>query len=409
VKPTALRWYVIRAEQYLQAVSQQRLTAHTPQEVTDYLEKLGRRSSMAAWHYGQTVEAIQHVFLMREAAWARQFAWAYWQVSARTLPVTHPTIAPETATVTMQAQSPQTQTSSVPRARVRETHAQSLDAVLVDMRRRGYAIRTERAYGSWVTRYLAFMGHAAPWSLGHAAVTAFLQHLAVARHVTASTQNQARDALGFFYQHIVRQPLGDLDAFVRAQGPQRLPVVLTRTEVGKLLAHVPGTYGLMASLLYGAGLRLMDGLRLRVKDIDFASTQIVGRDGKGQKDRVVPLPQRLVAPLQQHLAMVKRLHQADLAQGYGAVSMPHALARKSPQAPTEWRWQYVFPSARLSADPRSAALRRPHVHENGLQQAVKQAAQAAALTQPATCHSLRHSFAIHLLEDGYDIRTVQEL
>jgi integron integrase len=346
---------------------------------------------------------------MREAAWARQFDWAYWKVSARTLPVTHPTIARETATVTMQAQSPQKQTSSVPLARVRDTHAQSLDALLVDMRRRGYAIRTERAYGSWVTRYLAFMGHADPWSLGHAAVTAFLQHLAVERHVTASTQNQARDAVVFFYQHILRQPLGDLDAFVRAKGPQRLPVVLTRTEVGKLLAHVPGTYGLMASLLYGAGLRLMDGLRLRVKDIDFASTQIVVRAGKGQKDRVVPLPQRLVEPLQQHLAMVKRLHQADLAQGYGAVYLPHALARKYPQAPTEWRWQDVFPSARLSADPRSAAIRRHHVHENGLQQAVKQAAQAAALTKPANCHSLRHSFATHLLEDGYDIRTVQEL
>jgi integron integrase len=409
VKPTAIRWYVIRAEQYLQAVSHQRLTEHTPQDVTDYLEKLGRRSRMAEWQYCQTVDAIQHLFLMSEAAWARQFDWAYWKVSARTLPVTHPTIARETATVTMQAQIPQKQTSSVPLARVRDTHAQSLDALLVEIRRRGYSIRTERAYGSWVTRYLAFMGNADPCSLGHAAVTAFLQHLAVERQVTASTQNQARDALVFFYQHILRQPLGDLDEFVRAKGPQRLPVVLTRTEVGKLLAHVPGTYGLMASLLYGAGLRLMDCIRLRVKDIDFAYTQIVVRDGKGQKDRVVPLPQRLVEPLQQHLAMVKRLHQADLAQGYGTVYMPHALARKYPQAPTEWRWQYVFPSARLSADPRSAAIRRHHVHENGLQKAVKKAAQAAALTKPANCHSLRHSFATHLLEDGYDIRTVQEL
>jgi integron integrase len=165
----------------------------------------------------------------------------------------------------------------------------------------------------------------------------------------------------------------------------------------------------MASLLYGAGLRLMDCIQLRVKDIDFAYNQIVVRDGKGQKDRVVPLPQRLVEPLQQHLAMVKRLHQADLAQGYGTVYMPHALARKYPQAPTEWRWQYVFPSARRSADPRSGAIRRHHVHENGLQKAVKKAAQAAALTKLANCHSLRHSFATHLLEDGYAIRTVQEL
>ncbi len=407
VKPTALRWYVIRAEQYLQAVPQKRLTEHTPQDVTDYLEQLGRIGRMAEWQYCQTVDAIQNLFLMGEAAWARQFDWAYWKLSARTLPVTHPTIAREAGTVTRRAQTPQT--SSVPLARVRDTHAPSLDALMVEIRRRSYSIRTERSYESWVTRYLAFSGNADPCGLGQAEVMAFLQHLAVERQVTASTQNQARDALVFFYQHILRQPLGDLDELVRAKRPQLLPVVLTRTEVGKLLAHVPGTHGLMAALLYGTGMRLMDCIRLRVKDIDFAYNQIVVRTGKGQKDRVVPLPQRLVEPLQQHLAMVKRLHQADLAQGYGTVYMPHALARKYPQAPTEWGWQYVFPSARLSADPRSGAIRRHHVHENGLQKAVKKAAQAAALTKPANCHSLRHSFATHLLEDGYDIRTVQEL
>jgi integron integrase len=238
---------------------------------------------------------------------------------------------------------------------------------------------------------------------------AFLQHLAVERQVTASTQNQALNALVFLYQHILRQPLGDLDGFGRAKRPQRLPVVFTRPEVGKLLAHMHGTHGLMASLLYGTGMRLMDCIRLRVKDIDFAYHQIVVRDGKGQKDRVEPLPQRLVAPLQQHLGPVQRLHQADLAQGYGAVYMPHALARKYPQAPTEWGWQDVFPSARLSVDPRGGAIRRHHAHENGLHKAVKHAAQAAALTKPANCHSLRHSFATHLWENGYDIRTVQEL
>ena len=253
------------------------------------------------------------------------------------------------------------------------------------------------------------MGHADPCGLGHAEVRAFLQHLAVERQVTASTHNQARNALVFLYQHIVRQPLGDLDRFVRAKRPQWLPVVFTRTEIGKLRAHRHGTHGLMASLLYGTGMRLMDCIRLRVQDSDFAYNQIVVRDGKGQKDRVVPLPQRLVELLQQHLGTVKRLHQADLAQGYGAVSMPHALARTYPQAPTEWGWQYVFPSARLSVDPRSGAIRRHHVHDNGLQKAVKHAAQDAALTKPVNCHRLRHSFATHLLENGYDMRTVQDL
>ena len=409
VKPTAVRWYVIRAEQYLQAIAHKRLTEHIPQDVTDYLEKLGSIGRMAAWQYCQTVDAIQHLFLLGEVAWAQHFDWTYWKVSARTLPVTHPTIAREATTVTTRAKTSHIQTGSVSLARGRDTQAPSLDALIVEIRRRGYSIRTECAYASWVTRYCAFIGNADPCGLGHTEVMAFLQHLAVERQVAASTQNQALNALVFFYQHILRQPLGDLDGLVRAKGPQRLPVVLTRTEVGKLLAHLRGTHGLMASMLYGTGMRLMDCIRLRVKDIDFAYNQIVVRNGKGQKDRVVPLPQRLVEPLRQHLGAVQRLHQADLAQGYGVVYMPYALARKYPQASTEWGWQYVFPSARLSVDPRSGAIRRHHVHENGLQKAVKYAAQAAALTKPANCHSLRHSFATHLLEDGYDIRTVQEL
>jgi integrase len=188
-----------------------------------------------------------------------------------------------------------------------------LDALRAEIRRRGYSIRTEQAYESWIIRYLAFVGDADPCGVGDAEVRAFLQYLAVERQVTASTQNQALNALVFLYQNILQQPRGDLDGLVRAKRPQRLPVVLTRTEVGKLLAHMHGTHGLMASLLYGTSMRLMDCIRLRVKDIDFAYNQIVVRDGKGQKDRVVPLPQRLVEPLQQHLGAVKRLHQADLA------------------------------------------------------------------------------------------------
>src|SRR2546423_10468374 len=223
---------------------------------------------MAEWQYCQTVDAIQNLCLLGEVAWAQHFDWAYWKVSARTLPVTHPTIAREAVTVTMRAKTPPKQTDSVSLAKGRDTHAPSLDALMAEIRRRGYSIRTERAYANWVTRYFAFVGNADPCGLGHAEVMAFLQHLAVERQVTASTQNQALNALVFFYQHILRQPLGDLDGFVRAKRPQRLPVVLTRTKVGKLLAHMPGRPGLRASLLYGTGMRLMDCIRLRVKDID---------------------------------------------------------------------------------------------------------------------------------------------
>ena len=392
VQSTAARWYVIRAEQYLQAFLHKRLADHTPQDVTDYLEKLGRIGSIADWQYRQTVDALQQLFVTSEVSWVQQFDWAYWKASARTLPVHHPTIAREAAPATVRGNAEHQQMGGASLARVRDTPPALLDALRAEIRRRGYSIRTEQAYESWVARYLAFVGDADPCGVGDAEVRAFLQHLAVERLVTASTQNQALNALVFFSQHVLQQPLGDLDGFVRAKRPQRLPVVLTRGAVGKLLEHMHGTHGLMAALLYGTGMRLMDCIRLRVKDIDFAYNHIVVRDGKGQKDRVVPLPQRLVEPLQQHLKTVQCLHQADLHQGYGAVFMPHALARKYPQAPKEWGWQYVFPSARLSVDPRSGVIRRHHVHENGLQKAVKKAAQDAALTKPVNCHTLRHSF-----------------
>ena len=393
VQSTAARWYVIRAEQYLQAFLHKRLADHTPQDVTDYLEKLGRIGSITDWQYRQTVDALQQLFVTSEVSWVQQFDWAYWKASARTLPVHHPTIAREAAPATVRGNAEHQQMGGASLARVRDTPPALLDALRAEIRRRGYLIRTEQAYESWVARYLAFVGDADPCGVGDAEVRAFLQHLAVERLVTASTQNQALNALVFFSQHVLQQPLGDLDGFVRAKRPQRLPVVLTRAAVGKLLEHMHGTHGLMAALLYGTGMRLMDCIRLHVKDIDFAYNHIVVRDGTGQKDRVVPLPQRLVEPLQQHLKTVQCLHQADLHQGYGAVFMPHALARKYPQAPKEWGWQYVFPSARLSVDLRSGVIRRHHVHENGLQKAVKKAAQDAALTKPVNCHTLRHSFA----------------
>jgi len=225
VQSTAARWYVIRAEHYLQAFVHKRLADHTPQDVTDYLEKLGRIGSIADWQYRQTVEALQHVFVLSEVTWAQQFDWAYWQASARPLSVHHPTIAREAAPAPVRGNAEPQQTGGVSRARVRETPPAWLDALRAEIRRRGYSIRTEQAYESWIARYLAFVGDADPCGVGNAEVKAFLQHLAVERLVTASTQNQALNALVFLYQHIVRQPLGDLDGLVRAKRPQRLPVV----------------------------------------------------------------------------------------------------------------------------------------------------------------------------------------
>ncbi len=261
----------------------------------------------------------------------------------------------------------------------------------------------------WIRRFVFFTGKRHPRELGAAEVTAFLNHLARERNVAAATQNQALSALLFLYREVLALPLPWLDELERVQRPGRLPTVLTRGEVQRLLAAMRGTKWLMASLLYGAGLRLRECLKLRVKDVDFGYRHIVVRDGKGAKDRVTLLPAPLEEPMKRQIARAREVHEQDLAMGYGTVELPHALERKYPRAPYELGWKFVFPSPRLSRDPRSGVLRRHHVYENYLVRAVKNASRAARILKPVSCHSLRHSFATHLLEAGYDIRTVQEL
>ena len=278
------------------------------------------------------------------------------------------------------------------------------------LRFKRYSIRTEQAYLDWVKRFIRFHGKRHPQTMGADEVRAFLTHLAVEGKVAASTQNQALNALLFLYQRVLQLELPYLDDMERARRPKKLPVVLTRQEARGLLAALAHpTYTLMGWLLYGSGLRLMECVRLRVKDVDFAYRQLIVRDGKGMRDRVTLLPGRLHEPLRLHLAKVKALHEEDLARGGGNVYLPFALERKYPHAARDWGWQYVFPAAKLSVDPRSETRRRHHVGEKSLQNAVKAAVRAAGLTKPASCHSLRHSFATHLLEGGYDIRTIQEL
>jgi integron integrase len=284
-----------------------------------------------------------------------------------------------------------------------------LDQVRGKIRLKHYSLRTEQAYSDWIRRFIRFHGTRHPREMGAAEVESFLTHLAVEGKVAASTQNQAKSALLFLYKEVLESELPWLDNVEQAKAPKRLPVVLTRAEVQALLTRLDGTHWLLASLLYGAGLRLMECLRLRVKDVDFARKEILIRDGKGFKDRVTMLPVALVEPLRAHLERVRELHRQDLAEGFGAVYLPYALERKYPNAAREWIWQYVFPSAKRAVDPRSGETRRHHVQDQALQRAIKQAVRDADLTKPATPHTLRHSFATHLLEGGYDIRTVQEL
>ena len=284
-----------------------------------------------------------------------------------------------------------------------------LDQVRDRLRLKHYSIRTEVQYVQWIRRFILFHAKRHPRELGPKEVEAFLTHLAVEGNVAAATQNQALSALLFLYREVLEIDLPWLDNVVRAKQPARLPVVLTRNEVTALLGRMEGTHGLMARLLYGTGMRLMECVRLRVQDVDFERAEILVRDGKGAKDRVTMLPQSLIPVLREHVQRRRLLYEDDLARGMASVYLPDALERKYPNAATEWGWQYVFVAKGLSIDPRSGIERRHHMDEKLLQRAMKKAVLAAGLAKPATPHTLRHSFATHLLQAGYDIRTVQEL
>jgi integron integrase len=289
--------------------------------------------------------------------------------------------------------------------------SQLLGALRRALRLRHYSPRTEEVYVHWVRRFVRFCGLRHPRELGTAEVTRFLSSLAVERHVSASTQNQALSALVFLYRDVLDIPVGWLSAMVRAKRPARVPIVLSREEVRRVLGKLKGrgTSALVAGVLYGTGMRLLEALRLRAKDVDFAANEITIRGGKGDRDRVTMLPERLKGPLLHHLAAVRAQHEKDLAAGAGWVEMPGALGAKYPNAGREWGWQWVFPATKTYDHAPSGQRRRHHLHETVVQRAFREAVRAAGIAKPASCHTMRHSFATHLLESGYDIRTVQEL
>ena len=389
-------WFVKWAESFATATKGKELRERSAADIRTFLLELSIQPGIQPWQVHQAEEAL--VFLYE--------GFLKLKLGLNSLrPLVPAQGLPAPNSKPRQHFRDQTPSKTEEHARYNKLFSSLRSAIRV----RHYSIRTERAYVQWVARFLSFYKDKSPEYISAGDIQSYLSYLAEERKVAASTQNQALNAIVFFFKEVLKRDPGDFSDFVRAKRPTRIPEVLTRSEVERLLEAMSGVNQLMAGLLYGAGLRLMECIRLRVKDVDFESRRLIIRDGKGRKDRVTMLPERFLHLLKQQLELAKVLYKSDLEKGVAGVYIWPGLDRKYPNAAREWIWQYVFPSNRLSVDPRSHTTRRHHVHASSLQKAVKNTAAKAGLSKRVTCHTLRHSFATHLLENGCDIRTVQEL
>jgi len=407
VSEPIVRWYVIRAEDYIRAFKNHRLKSHTASMLSDYLQEIGGNENLLDWQFRQVVASLKILFVdMVSTDWAASFPWDDWDALAHKLPKNHATVARSYS----QNDSNVTFSDYPSQHKIKELFADVIERVAVEIRLRQYSIRTEQSYIHWLCRFISFNSFAHPNTLEASDVTRYLEYLAVIRKVSASTQNQALNAIAFVYKKVLQIDIGNFSEFVRSKKPKNLPVVLAREEVKALIGEIKhDVYKLMASLMYGCGMRLMECVRLRVLDIDFGYKQIFIRAGKGGKDRVVPLPVKLVGEIRVQMDKVAAFHIQDMGDGVAGVYLPDALARKYPNACKELKWQYLFPAIRPAEDPRTLVRRRHHLHERSVQKNIKQASINAQIMKRVTSHTLRHSFATHLLESGYDIRTVQEL
>jgi len=414
IKSENTRWYVKHAERYLKATSGKPLQHHSAQDFANYLSNLGGNSAFQDWQVDQIVTALKILSEVSGLAWSGTFPWRQFCVTNRpssqgAAPITHQPI-PDKSDILAKHLKDNLELNYSLIHKASSQYSYQIENMQKALRVKRYSIRTEQAYLSWFIRYIAFHQFRDPNMLEEDNISAFLDFLVVEKKVSASTQNQALSALLFYYRQVLQREISDKLRFTRSSRSKRLPVVLSKAEVRRLLTEIKHpTYWLMSSLLYGSGLRLMECIRLRVQDIDFDYRQLIVREAKGKKDRVVPLAAKLMTPLQEQINQTKAQHEIDLASGLGSVYLPEALSRKYPNAEKEFRWQYVFPSKKISIDPRGETYRRHHQHETALQQHIKRAAETAGINKRVSCHALRHSFATHLLENGYDIRTVQEL
>lgn len=401
IHDSAHRWYARHVKAFLASFNGKKLSDLSAKAVELHFKQLNPNQFPFDWQHLQYIEAIE-ILLTRTAnlTWANDISWDECKLATYAITRKHATLARETDGI-----NPVEPRFS---GELTTPHRDSLVALSRILREKRYAIRTEESYCHWVQRFLHENQNLKLAGMQESAVEAFLSGLVLRRNVSKSTQNIALNALAFYFRNVLHKPLTDLNHHKSSRKP-KLPVVLSRPEVDRLLVHLPGTYHLMCSLMYGTGLRLLECIRLRKKDIDFHYRIINVHDGKGGKSRRVPLPDKCIEPLQAQIDQACELHNADLELGFGKVFLPDALSRKYPNAATEKAWQYIFPSGRLSTDPRTGLTRRHHQHETALQRTIKKAAADAAIHKQVSSHCLRHSFATHLLEAGYDIRTVQEL
>ena len=394
-------WYVARAQEFVYQLNGRKLKAVDSAYLDRYFAELGRKAELQDWQLLQTVCAVEILMCeMTGLSWCRSYDWFGQKMACREIGEAHPTRARDVAPdIDFGGRSEH--------AELGKEALQTLERIKALTRTRGMSIRTEQTYVEWAQRFASFCDGRFP--VTGEDIPVYMEYLALVRRVAPSTQAQALNALVFVYGQVLEIELGDFGNYRRPARKQRFPEVLSRSEVAALLGAMTGRQAIMAGLLYGAGLRLMECIRLRVKDIDFDNHYITVVEGKGGKDRRVPLPDQLVPKLREHLSEVRRIYEADLTAGLAGVYLPEGISRKVPNAGKEWAWQYVFPSTRISEDPRTGIRRRHHIHENNLQKAVKKSAAEVGISKRVGCHTLRHSFATHLLEGGADIRTVQEL
>ena len=415
VKPAAARWYVRDAELYIKAYSTIKLSQHEPHFVEKYLESKGRNTRLEAWQFVQVITAIKILFTkMVQVSWAEDFPWEEWVEQAEQLPNSNSKqtnyLSDTELKYLKDTLEEKNNGSKGLFNQIYTLYPHHIENIIKCIRINYYSKRTEQTYLSWFMRFVVFHKCKDPLNLTDKDIGSYLEYLVLKRKVSSSTQGLALNAIIFFYKKVVEREISEDIQYYRSKKPKRLPVVLSKKEISLLLNEIPSPlWGLMAHLLYGCGMRLMEAVRLRILDVDFDYHKILIRNAKGKKDRVVPIPEKLIDSLKKQIDAASELHKGDIKGGFGMVYIPEALSRKYPNAAFELRWQYVFPATGISADPKTGIRRRHHIHENGLQKTIRKTAEKVGIMKRVTCHVLRHSFATHLLENGYDIRTVQEL